>query len=93
MFYQYVQDTFILSGTITLRERRGSLDGGGGGGGYVLPYISHIGTYVPPHRVGFLGPFGLKTGIHFVHFGLETGMVFKGTRESMNVFIVSIPNE
>ena len=48
---------------------------------------------MPPHRVGFLGPFGLKTGIHFVHFGLESGMVFKGTRESMNVFIVSIPNE
>ena len=70
------------------REKRIS-----GRGRYVLPYISHIGTYVPPHRVGFLGPFGLKTGIHFVHFGLETGMFFKGTRESMNVFIVSIPNE
>ena len=29
--------------------------------------------YVPPHphRVGFLGRFGLKTGIHFVYFGLE----------------------
>ena len=61
--------------------------------GEVLPYISHMGTYVPLRRVGFLGPFGLKTGLHFVHFGLESGMVFKGTRESMNVFIVSIPNE
>ena len=38
--------------------------------------------YVPPHRVGFLR-----------RFGLETGMVFKGTTEYMNVFIVSIPNE
>ena len=29
----------------------------------VLPYISHIG----------------KTGIHFAHFGLESGMVFEGS--------------
>ena len=35
--------------------------------------------YVPPHRVGFLRRFGLKTGIHFAHFGLESGMVFEGT--------------
>ena len=34
---------------------------------------------VPPHRVGFLPRFGLKTGIHFAHFGLESGMVFEGT--------------
>ena len=34
--------------------------------------------YVPPNRVGFLRRFGLKTGIHFDHFGLESGMVFKG---------------
>ena len=26
-------------------------------------------------------------------FGLETGMVFEGTKECVNVFIVSIPNE
>ena len=32
-----------------------------------------------PHRVGFLRRFGLKTGIHFAHFGLESGMVFEGT--------------
>ena len=49
--------------------------------------------YVQPHRVGFLRRFGLKTGIHFVHFGLESGMVFEGSTECMNVFIVSIPNE
>ena len=49
--------------------------------------------YMPPHRVGFLRRFGLNTGIHFVHFGLESGMVFEGTTECMNVFIVSIPNE
>ena len=35
--------------------------------------------YVPPHRVGFLRRFGLKTGLHFAHFGLESGMVFEGT--------------
>ena len=36
--------------------------------------------YVPYQRViGFLLRFGLKTGIHFVHFGLESGWVFWGT--------------
>ena len=34
--------------------------------------------YVPPHRVGFLRRFGLKTGIDFAHFGLESGMVCEG---------------
>ena len=43
--------------------------------------------------VGFLRRFGLKMGIHFAHFGLESGMVFEGTTECMNIFIVSIPNE
>ena len=32
-----------------------------------------------PERVGFLGLFGLKTGIHFAHFSLELGKDFKGT--------------
>ena len=35
--------------------------------------------YVSPDRVGFLCRFGLKTGMHFGHFGLESGMVFEGT--------------
>ena len=39
----------------------------------------------------FLRRFGLKTGINFAHFGLESGMVFEETTECMNVFIVSIP--
>ena len=36
-------------------------------------------SYLPPQREWFLGLFGLKTGIHFAYFGLESGMVFKGT--------------
>ena len=44
--------------------------------------------YVPPHRVGFLRRFGLKTGIHFAHSGLGSEMVFEGTAECMNVFTV-----
>ena len=30
--------------------------------------------YVPPQRVWFLRRFGLKKGIDFVHFGLESNM-------------------
>ena len=33
---------------------------------------------MPPKCIGFLRRFGLKTGIHFAHFGLESGMVFEG---------------
>ena len=49
---------------------------GVGGGGTPL---SKLYRYVPPHRVGFLRRFFLKTDIHFGHFGLESGMVFEGT--------------
>ena len=64
-----------------------------GGGGTLLykPY-----RYVPPQRVGFLCRFGVKMGIDFVHFGLELGMVFKGTTGMYDihvVFIISIPND
>ena len=60
--------------SLNLRAQRSSLfQNPRGGGG--LRYISYIGM----HRVGFLGLFGLKTGIHFAHFGLESGMVFEGT--------------
>ena len=45
--------------------------------------------YVSPHRVAFLRRFGLKTGIYFAHFGLESRVL----SERMKVFIVSIPNE
>ena len=43
----------------------------------VLPHLSYTGMC--HHRVGFLGRFGLKTGIDFAHFGHESGMVFEGT--------------
>ena len=36
-------------------------------------------SHVPPHRVGFIRRSGLKTGVHFAHFGLESGMAFEGT--------------
>ena len=66
------------------------LSPGGVGGGTPLykPY-----RYVPPRRGGVLRRFGLKTGIHFAHIGLESGIVFEGTTECMNVFTVTIPNE
>ena len=51
----------------------------GGGGGTPLYKLYR---YVLPHRVGFLHRFGLKTGIHFAHFGLELGVVFEGTKLS-----------
>ena len=53
----------------------------GGGGGTTPLYKPY--RYVPPQKVSFLRRFGLKTGVDFAHFGLESG----------NVFIVSIPHE
>ena len=47
-------------------------------GGGVFPYKSYIGICRP--KVRFLHRFGLKTGIHFAHFGLELGTVFEGTK-------------
>ena len=47
-----------------------------GGGGASLYQLYR---YVPPQRVWFLSCFGLKTGIDFDHYGLKSGMVFKGT--------------
>ena len=53
-----------------------SITRGEGGGG--TPFYK-LCRYVPPHPVRFLCRFGLQTGIHFAHFGLESGMVFEGT--------------
>ena len=51
-----------------------------GSRGGLLPYISYmLYRYMPPHRVGFLRRFGLKTGMRFTHLGLESVLVFEGT--------------
>ena len=34
-----------------------------------------------------MGRFGLKSGIHFAHFGVESGMVFGGTRGSVWTYL------
>ena len=44
-------------------------------------------------RVWFLPRFGLKTGVHCAHFGLESGMGFEGTMGTDEKLIVSIPIE
>ena len=64
---------------------------GGGGGGYTPKKALKVCAGFP--RVGFLRRFGLKTGIDFPHFGLESDMVFKGATGLYELFIVSIPNE
>ena len=64
----------------------------GGGGVGTPPYEPY--RCALPQRVGFLRRFGLKTGIYFTHFGLESGtIVSRELRAFTNVFIVSIPNE
>ena len=52
----------------------------------MLRFVAGVGTplhepyrYVPPKRLWFWGRFGSKTGIHFAHFCLESGMLFEGT--------------
>ena len=45
---------------------------------------------MPPQTVWVLGLFGLKTGIHFAHFGRNQVWLPWELRECMNVFIVSI---
>ena len=66
---------------------------GRGGRGVRGTPLYKLYRYVPPRRVGFLCRFGLKTGIYFAVFGLESVMVFEGTTECVNVFSVSFPNE
>ena len=55
---------------------------GGGGRGVVLPYKSHISTCR-----GLKTRRGLKTGEDFAYFGLESGMVFKGTTRSVGTYL------
>ena len=62
---------FNLKSSKFLKVRTTPRDGG--------PPLYKLDRYVSPHRVGSLLCFGLKTGQHFAHFGLESGMVFDGT--------------
>ena len=50
--------------------------------------LSYIG-YVPPHRVGFLCRFSLKTG-NYTLCSFWSGIGYGFREECMNVFIVSI---
>ena len=71
---------------VSIQARGGRREGG-------TP-LNKLYKYVPTHRVGFLHRFGLKTGIHFAHFGLESSVVFEGTAGVYErSVIVSIPNE
>ena len=47
---------------------------GGGEGGRGTPLYKPY-RYVPPQSGRVLRRFGLKTSIHFAHFGLESGVV------------------
>ena len=48
--------------------------------------------YVPPLRVGFVGSFGLKTGIDLPILARNRVWFTKELRLCVNVFVVSIPN-
>ena len=67
--------------------------GTGEGRVYVRSYIpvSHNACAAPKSRV--FAQFWSENRYRLCPFGLELGMVFEGTTECMNVFIVSIPNE
>ena len=79
--YVFLFDLFTSTNFVFDKTSLARLDHQPGrGGGGVLPYIIYKPyLYVPPRRVGFLRRFGVKTGIHFAHFGLESGWVFEGT--------------
>ena len=45
---------------------------------------------MPSQRVGFLHHFGLKEGIDFAHFGLESGVIFKDSKWILeNIFFAA----
>ena len=57
-----------------LIKKKRSLDKGTRLGWVTLLYNPN--RYVPLQRVGFLRLFGLKTGIDFAHFNMESGIWF-----------------
>ena len=65
-------DNALVSGK--LKRAEGEEDRAWGG----TP-LHKLNRHVPSHGVRFLRRFGLKTGIHFAHFRLESGLVFEGT--------------
>ena len=71
IFVGFTPEGMLVSIKLLIRAPGGV---GGGGGTELYRYMS-------PHRVGFMRRFGLKTGIHFPHFGLESGMVWGELRE------------
>ena len=50
-------------------------------------FLEAVFIFLPENRAGggggdtpsYFAVFGLKTRIHFAHFGLESGMIFEGT--------------
>ena len=59
-----------------------------GGGGTSL---YNLFRYMPPQRVWFLSRCGLKMDIDYDHFGLNSGMVFKGSTKSPVQRYLSFP--
>ena len=51
--------------------------GVGGGVGWGSTLLNKTYNYVPPQKLWVLRHFGLKRGIHFAHFGLESSIVFQ----------------
>ena len=66
--------------------------GGAGGGGYLSHTCISFTGMCRLNGFRVWCRFGRKMGIDFVHFGLELGMVFKGTVEVYKHIIVLIPN-
>ena len=63
--------------------------------GGLLPNICLIGICRPKLKgnTWFLLRFGLEACIDLAQFGLNSGIVFEGIRECMDLFVVSISNE
>ena len=74
-----VKSKISLITSIASAKGGGGRGGGEGRGGGTPLYPLY--RYV--QRAWFLSCFGLKTGIDFDHYGLKSGMVFKGNHDSV----------